>query len=226
MYVCLKKERKKVLLFTWGWAYSCLWPVGWVPASSRSVWRNHCRPSSWPKPTAVAVVWHSLFRGSSCRWVDTFPPHADRTNTKKKKEGKRWNFLYFYSGMVSWRDKRIKRQRKKKKKEGYLTVSGADRSCCVLLLWAVEEFLKSIFSSILSWERDRSRVSTNAFKSAILRRFVPTVVVLALELLFIIIPLWLLWPPMLQQLLLLAVISCSLRSVCSVGLDPASVTRR
>jgi hypothetical protein len=31
---------------------------------------------------------------------------------------------------------------------------------------------------------------------------------------------------MLQQLLLLAVISCSLRSVCSVGLDPASVTRR
>ena len=205
--------------------------MGWVPASSRSVWRNHCRPSSWPKPTAVAVVWHSLFRGSSCRWVDTFPPHADRTNTKKK-EGKRWNFLFFYSGMVSWRDKRIKRQRKKnekkkiKKKRGYLTVSGVDRSCCVLLLWAVEEFLKSIFSSILSWERDRSRVSTNAFKSAILRRFVPAVVVLALELLFIIIPLWLLWPPMLQQLLLLLVISCSLRSVCSVGLDPASVTRR
>jgi hypothetical protein len=79
----------------------------------------------------------------------------------------------------------------------------------------VEEFLKSIFSSILSWERDRSRVSTNAFKSAILRRFVPPVLVL--ELLFI--PLWLLCPPMLQQLLLL-LISCSLRSVCSVGLDP------
>ena len=90
--------------------------MGWVPASSRSVWRNHCRPSSWPKPTAVAVVWHSLFRGSSCRWVDTFPPHADRTNTKKK-EGKRWNFLFFYSGMVSWRDKRIKRQRKKNEKK-------------------------------------------------------------------------------------------------------------
>lgn len=123
MYVCLKKERKKVLLFTWGWAYSCLWPVGWVPASSRSVWRNHCRPSSWPKPTAVAVVWHSLFRGSSCRWVDTFPPHADRTNTKKKKRRKKMKLFIFLfrDGFVTrQKDQEAKKKEKKKKKKDIL----------------------------------------------------------------------------------------------------------
>lgn len=92
-----------------------------------------------------------------------------------------------------------------KRRAKYLTVSGADRSCCLLLLWAVEEFLKSIFSNILSWERDRSRVSTNAFKSAILRRFVPPVPVFAM---------WLPCP---------LLISCSLRSVCSGGDDPVII---
>ena len=159
---------------------------------------------------------------SSSRW-------SNKHKKKRRKKMELFIFLFrdgFVTRQKDQEAKKKERKKKIKKKRGYLTVSGADRSCCVLLLWAVEEFLKSIFSSILSWERDRSRVSTNAFKSAILRRFVPAVVVLALELLFIIIPLWLLWPPMLQQLLLLLVISCSLRSVCSVGLDPASVTRR
>ena len=55
-------------------------------------------------------------------------------------------------------------------------MSGAARS--VRLFWAAL-FLKSIFSSILS-DRERSLVSTNARKSAILRRFVPAVLFIPL----------------------------------------------